>query len=234
MKLGIMQPYIFPYIGYFQLISSVDRFVVYDDVTFIKQGWINRNKILLNGEGHVFTVPLKNASSYTTIAQTEINNNLYPGWRAKFYKTLAQAYAKAPYYKDAMNVVTTVFDTPCNTISELAAKSLTETSKYTGIGTEFVLTATGYGNNELKAEERVIDICKQEKAAVYINPIGGKELYVKEDFKQAGMELYFARSRNITYTQFNATFVPWLSVIDVMMFNAPAEIKIFLNEYDLE
>jgi hypothetical protein len=234
MKLGIMQPYIFPYIGYFQLINSVDRFVVYDDVTFIKQGWINRNKILLNGEEHIFTVPLKNASSFTTIAQTEINQNLYAGWRTKFYKTLAQAYAKAPYYKEAMDVVMAVFDSKCDTISELAAKSLTETSKYAGVETEFVLTATGYDNNGLKAEERVIDICRQEKASVYINPIGGKELYSKENFKQVGLELYFLKSRNIAYKQFNATFVPWLSVIDVMMFNAPAEIKNFLKEYDLE
>jgi len=234
MKLGIMQPYIFPYIGYFQLINSVDRFVVYDDVTFIKQGWINRNKILLKGEGHVFTVPLKSVSSYTTIAETEINHNLYEGWRNKFYKTLTQAYAKAPYYKEAIEIIAVVLDSQCNTISELAARSLVDTCKYIGVDTAFVSTATGYGNSGLKAEERVLDICKQEKAAVYINPIGGKELYSKEDFKKTGMELYFIRSRNITYTQFNATFVPWLSIIDVIMFNAPAEIKKFLNEYDLE
>ena len=181
MKIGIMQPYVFPYIGYYQLINAVDRFVIYDDVAFIKQGWINRNKILLNGEGHVFTVPIKNASSFTTIAQTGINHDLYEGWKAKFLKTLLQAYAKAPYYKEVAALVTNVFNTKCDTISELAAESLVETCKYLGINTEFILTATGYGNKELRAKDRVIDICKKEKAAIYINPIGGKELYTKDD-----------------------------------------------------
>src|SRR5689334_464160 len=146
MKLGIMQPYIFPYIGYFQLVNSVERFVLYDDVAFIKQGWINRNQILLNGESHMFTVPIKNASSFTTIAQTKINGNLYEGWRNKFLKTMQQAYAKAPYYADVCNLVSNVFNAKCETISELAARSIVDTCIYLGVNTEFVLTATGYGN----------------------------------------------------------------------------------------
>jgi len=234
MKLGIMQPYIFPYTGYFQLINAVDRFVVYDDVAFIKQGWINRNRILLNGAEHIFTVPLQNASSFTTIAQTLINQDLYAGWRTKFFKTLIQAYIKAPFFADTFDLITNVFNRPCNTISELASASIFETCKYTGINTEFILTATGYGNNNLKAEYRVIDICKKEKADIYINPVGGKALYSKADFEQAGLVLNFIRPGNISYKQFNHTFVPGLSVIDVMMYNSPGEIKGFLNEYGLE
>jgi hypothetical protein len=234
MKLGIMQPYIFPYIGYFQLISSVDRFVVYDDVAFIKQGWINRNQLLLNGAAHMFTVPLKNASSFTTIAQTEINHALYAGWKNKFFKTLEQAYSKAPHYASVAGMVQAVFNNECRTISELATKSIVITSLYLGIDTQFVLSATQYANSELKAQNRVIDICKREQANVYINPVGGKDLYNKDDFEKQGLMLNFHRSRSIRYQQFANDFVPWLSVIDVMMFNAPGVIKDLLDEYDLE
>lgn len=234
MKLGIMQPYIFPYIGYFQLVNAVDRFVMYDDVAFIKQGWINRNKILLNGAEHVFTVPLKSASSYVTIGNTEVSDTLYDSWRSKFLKTLTQAYSKAPHYDAAYALVSGVLDGGHKTIAELAAASIIRTCAYIGVDTEFVNTATQYGNAALKAKDRVIDICKKEKADTYINPIGGKELYSKEEFKENGLQLHFARSRSIVYQQFSNTFVPWLSVIDVLMFNSPAKIKQFINEYDLE
>lgn len=234
MKLGIMQPYIFPYIGYFQLVNAVDRFVVYDDVAYIKQGWINRNQLLLNGTAFMFTVPLKNASSFTTIAETEINRALYQGWKNKFLKTLEQAYSKAPYYAQVADLVTSVFSNDCRTISDLATKSILATSFYLGIDTEFVLSATQYTNNDLKAKDRVIDICKREHADVYINPIGGKEIYARDDFDNAGLSLNFIRARGISYKQFSNDFVPWLSIIDVMMFNSPETIKGFLNEYDLE
>ena len=234
MKLGIMQPYIFPYIGYFQLLNAVDRFVVYDDVTFIKQGWINRNKILLNGAEHVFTVPLKNASSFITIGKTEINNVLYSNWANKFLKTIGQAYSKAPHFHKVFELLNSVMNGKHDIISELATSSIVATCNYLGVEAEFVETATGYANGELKAKDRVIDICKKEKADIYINPIGGRELYSRDDFEKSGLLLNFIRSKNITYRQLGNEFVPWLSVIDVMMFNAPEVISGFLNEYELE
>lgn len=234
MKLAIMQPYIFPYIGYFQLVSSVDRFVAYDDVTFIKQGWINRNKILLGGEEYIFTVPLKSASSFVTIGKTELNQKLYETWRGKFYKTLTQAYAKAPHYRTVYDLVSSVFDAHHDTISQLATSSIMHTCSYLGIKTEFVLTATGYENGHLKAEERVLDMCLREKAAAYHNPIGGKELYSKEHFEQHGLALHFIKTDHIAYKQFNNDFVPWLSIIDVMMFNTVEETRDLINAYHLE
>ncbi len=234
MKLGIMQPYIFPYIGYFQLIKAVDRFVVYDDVAFIKQGWINRNRILLNGEPHTFTVPLKNASSFVTIGNTGINQDIFPTWSNKFLKTLTQAYSKAPYYNEVFELVSLVLFGPCDTISILATNSLIQTCSYLNITTEFVRSAVPYQNSDLKAKDRVIDICKKEKAEIYINPIGGKELYDKADFKQAGLDLFFLRTGNISYEQRVREFVPWLSIIDVMMYNSPETIMGFLNDFDLE
>jgi hypothetical protein len=234
MKLGIMQPYLFPYIGYFHLIHAVDKFVLYDDVSYIKQGWINRNKILLNSNDFIFTVPLKNASSYATIRNTEINHVLYNAWRTKFLKTLAQAYAKAPAFPLVYDLVAAVLNDQHDTICSLASASITATSNYLGITTEFVLSATTYNNNNLKAKDRIIDICKKENAAVYINVAAGKELYSKDEFAGNGITLNFIKSRSIAYQQFNNEFVPWLSIIDVMMFNKPGEIMYFLNEYNLD
>ncbi len=234
MTLGIMQPYIFPYIGYFQLINAVDKFVVYDDVSFIKQGWINRNKILLNRAEHVFTVPLKNASSFVTIGKTEINHALYAGWCGKFAKTLEQAYSKAPNYRPVRELVMGVLEERHNTISELAAKSITTTCGYLGVATEFVMTATHYNNGELKANERVKDICKKEKADAYLNANGGKELYSKDDFERAGLRLNFIRTNSITYPQWGGEFVPWLSIIDIMMFNTLEAVQVLLRECSFE
>ncbi len=234
MKLGIMQPYIFPYIGYIQLIKAVDKFVVYDDVAFIKQGWINRNRILLNGEPHTFTVPLKNASSFVTIGNTEINQSMYQPWKNKFLKTLTQAYSKARFYNEVYGLVESVLEEQGSTICDLATKSLITTCSYLNINTEFVLSVKRYENSHLKAKGRVIDICKKEKADIYINPIGGKELYDKAEFKQQGLDLFFLKTGGIRYSQNTIEFVPWLSIIDVMMYNAPDAITGFLNDFELE
>ena len=234
MKLGVMQPYIFPYIGYFQLINAVDRFVVYDDVTFIKQGWINRNRILLNGAAHIFTVPLKNASSFVTIEKTEINKALYDPWRNKFMKTLGQAYSKAPHYSMASALIDNVLTAGHDTINSLAADSIMQTCNYIGIKTSFIGTAAHYANNDLKAQERIIDICRKEEAQTYINAAGGRELYSKADFEKAGLTLKFIKTHSITYPQSGNDFVPWLSIIDVMMFNTPDRILGFLKECSFE
>jgi hypothetical protein len=233
MDLGLMQPYLFPYVGYYQLINSVDKFVVYDDVSFIKQGWINRNRILLNCKDYIFTVPLANASSNAAINKTEINYNLYSGWKGKFMKTLAQSYAKAPNYPAAAELIDSILSQNQPTISLLATDSIVSTCNYLGLKKDYVLTSTGYNNNELRAYERVIDICKKEGASRYINPIGGQELYSREVFTNVGLQLNFIKSKSVTYPQFNCAFVPWLSIIDLLMFLSKEQILEYLSAYEL-
>ena len=233
MKLGIMQPYLFPYIGYIQLINAVDKFVVYDDVNFIKQGWINRNRILLNCKDLMFTVPLKNASSFTPINQTGINDKLYPAWKTGFLKTVTQGYSKAPFFKEVSALLEEVLSSSSETISALGASGLIHICGYLDIKTEFVLSSSIYKNNHLRAQDRVIDICKKEGATVYMNAIGGMELYSKEDFRNAGLELQFIKTQNVPYKQFNCNFIPWLSIIDVLMFNAPEDITRMLGQYEI-
>jgi hypothetical protein len=235
MKLAIMQPYLFPYIGYFQLINVVDKFVIYDDVNFIKQGWINRNNILVQGKSLMFTVPLVNQSSFAKIKEIEVNSKLYDSWKKKFLRTIEQSYKKAPYFKEVFNIISNVVDVQGNEnlISEVATKSLVATSNYLGLKTEFVFTSEVYGNQILSGPERVIDICKKENGTQYINPIGGQELYSQEVFEQSGLDLKFIKSLPLSYDQFSGDFVPWLSMIDVLMFNSIDEIKLLLEKFEL-
>jgi WbqC-like protein family len=233
MRIGIMQPYIFPYIGYFQLINAVDRFVVYDDVNFIKQGWINRNRILLNKKDFLFSVPVKDISSFKTIKESLIDTAKYSIWVTKFLSTLTQAYKKAKHYNAAYSHIRQILEQEYSNISELATASLTGVCAYAGVDREWTLTSSGYGNENLKAQDRVIDICKKEQGTEYFNAAGGQELYCREDFQKHGIVLKFIKPRSFQYAQLNNDFIPGLSIIDVMMFNSVDEINYLINQYEL-
>jgi len=233
MKIAIMQPYFFPYIGYFQLIKAVDKFIVYDDVTYIKQGWINRNRILANGTALMCSVPLKGAGSHVLIRDVVINVGLFDAWRKKFYRTLEQNYRKAPNYEQVLMLIQEVLAGEPSHIATLAVHSIRSVCNYLHINTDIVETAVKYNNSELKSEERVIDICCKERTDIYVNAYGGQELYSRDHFKIRGIDLHFIRSRDVLYVQYKTPFVPSLSIIDVLMFNSQKTVQKLLNEYDL-
>ncbi len=232
--LGIMQPYVFPYIGYFQLIKAVDRFIIYDDVAFINKGWINRNNILVNGKASMFTIPLVGASQNRLIRDIEVDN--LAAWCKKFLKTIEQLYKKAPFYKEGIQLVEHVLNLPSANIAELGVNSLIEICKYLNIETEIVESSTIYNNQNLKAQDRILDICSQEKINHYINPIGGMAIYDKQLFADKEILLNFIKAKPIQYKQFNKedeSFVPWLSIIDLLMFCSVKEINEHLNKFEL-
>jgi hypothetical protein len=231
MKLAIMQPYIFPYIGYFQLIKAVDKFVIYDDVNFINRGWINRNRILVNGKDSLFTIPLKEASQNKLINEIEVNWD--DAWKSKWLKTLEQSYKKAPYFQQVRPIIEQTLGQEKTIFSEIIVENLKLINAYLGITTEIISSSSIYQNTELKAQTRIVDICLQEKANHYINPIGGIELYQKEVFEEKGMQLNFIKSKPVQYPQLKNDFVPWLSIIDVLMFNSVEQIQTFLDSYEL-
>lgn len=233
MTLGIMQPYLFPYIGYFQNIAAVDKFVLYDDVAFIRQGWINRNNILLQEKSFLFTVPVRDTSSNRLINDTEINTEQYILWRDKFYRTLEQAYKKAPHYSIVSALVKQVLESEQDNISNLAGNSIKSVCDYLNINTPLVYSSVLYQNQDLNGQERVIDTCKLESADRYINPKGGMHLYDKKDFKDQGIILEFLAAREVKYTQLTNEFVPWLSIIDVLMFNDIESARSLLTEFEL-
>lgn len=231
MKLAIMQPYLFPYVGYFQLIKAVDRFVLYDDVNYINRGWINRNNLLINGKASLFTVPLKEASQNRLISDIRIADETR--WREKLTRSIESGYRKAPYYPAVAGLVERVLQTDVSYVADLIRVSLREILAYLQITTHVVPSSTVYGNAHLKAQERILDICRLEQCHTYINPSGGVELYDKARFRAEQKDLYFIKSKPIRYEQFSNEFVPWLSIIDVLMFNPGEKVHQFLDEYEL-
>ena len=234
MKLAIMQPYFFPYIGYFQLIAAADLFVVYDDVNFIKNGWINRNRILVNGEPRYINVAIRGASSFRKIKGTAIDPSGI--WRERLLKSVEYSYKRAPFFNMVFPVIAEIVRFPSSELSEYLLNSLKGILRYLKIGTALVESSEIYGNDELRAQERIIDICIREGATEYINAIGGKtmNLYSGKAFRQRGINLKFIRSRPIEYPQFGGSFVPWLSIVDVMMFNPIDKISSIANySFDL-
>lgn len=233
MKIAVMQPYLFPYVGYFQMIKSVNQFVFYDDVNFIKQGWINRNKVLVGNKEFLFTVPLQNANSFCMIKDTLINDKFYDSWNSKFQMTIQQSYKKAPFFKDVNELIINVLNKEHMYISDLSIESITAISKYLGLKIEFFKSSERYNNRSLKRQERLLDICKKENATKYINALGGQELYSKESFQENGVELHFIKTLPIEYKQFNNEFISSLSMIDILMFNSVEEVIKMLNCYEL-
>ena len=231
-RLAIMQPYVFPYIGYFQLLNAVDKFVFYDDVNFINRGWIARNRILIGGKEAMFSLPLNNKSQFKLICETEVHSKQYSIWKKKFYNTITQSYSKAPYFKEVFALITSVFDKPTHYISEIAINSIIEVCNFLTIKTKFSRSSIDFQNRNLQSTERIIDIISIENSSEYINPINGEHLYSKEMFAKHRIKLYFIKTENITYTQHKDSFVPFLSIIDVLMFNG-RKTKEFLIDYTL-
>ena len=229
-----MQPYLFPYIGYFQLIQAVDRFVVYDDVAFIKQGWINRNRILINGAATFFTVPVKDASSHRLICDTLIGGDRQnERWSEKLLKSFDNAYRRAPQFGSVFPLIESVVAAQPVRIAELALASLKAVARLLDLRTTFVESSATYGHVHLKGEDRVLAICAAEGATEYINVPGGRALYSVERFRSRSVKLAFLEPRPLEYRQFGDAFVPWLSIIDVLMFNPVDTVRSYLLAYDL-
>ncbi len=233
MKLAIMQPYFMPYIGYFQLINAVDKFIFYDDVTFIKQGWINRNQILINNQAKMFCIPLSNASSHVLIKDVLISESAYQKWKKSFLNSIFFSYKKAKNYSKINNLIEKILEKKPEKISELAIKSVIEVAQYLNLKTEFEICSDVYSNTYLSGQNRVLDICRREKATTYINPFGGMELYSQSIFYEKNIELFFIKANKSIYPQFSEEFVPFLSIIDVLMFNDIHDIHEQLDNFTL-
>lgn len=218
-----MQPYLFPYIGYFQLLSHVDRFVFYDDVNFIKNGWINRNRLGLDGEAKYFTVPLNAASAFQKIRDVAITPA--DGWRRKLGESIRHAYRKAPHFAPVSSLVANVFDTDTLHIGQLAKTSVRQVANYLGLKTEFIDSSVRYGNADLRGMDRVLDICRREQATDYFNVPGGRALYEPGAFVERGIRLHFIEPLPFEYAQGKSNFLPSLSIIDVLMYNDPARVR---------
>jgi hypothetical protein len=230
MKLAIMQPYFLPYIGYWQLLEAVDAFIVYDNIQYTKKGWVNRNRFLQNGTDALFSIPLKQDSAFLDVCLRSIAADFD---RDKLMNRLAASYRKAPCFGDAFPIVDSVVRNPAQNLFDYVYNSIRVGAEYLGIGTPIIISSTVPIDHSLRAEQKVISLCKALGADRYINAIGGQELYSKAECSEQGIELNFLKTRPIAYRQFGDAFVPNLSIIDVMMFNERRTIRAMLGEYDL-
>lgn len=234
MRLAIMQPYLLPYIGYFQLINAVDQFVIYDNIQFTKKGWINRNRILVNGKDDYITLSLKKDSDYLDVRERYLAYT-WNKERNKMLNKIVECYKKAPYFEEAFSVVEKAILFDEYNLFSFVFNSLRLVKDYLEIQTQFIISSTINIDHNLKSENKVLEICKALKADQYINPSGGVNLYDKNNFKEKGIKLSFLRSNDLTYPQFNHhNFVPLLSIIDVIMFNSKEQVQKILHSYTLE
>lgn len=217
MRVAIMQPYFLPYIGYFQLINAVDTFVVYDNIQYTKKGWINRNRFLRNHVDAVFSIPLKKDSDYLNVDQREIAESFD---KTKLLSQLRAAYQTSPCYALAMPVIEAIIQHPETNLFRYIRQSIVAVCGYLNIQCKIIDSSTVSIDHSLKAQDKVIAICEALGASVYVNPIGGTSLYSTAAFAERGMDLRFLKSTPFEYSQFGKPFVPWLSILDVMLFNA--------------
>jgi len=231
LKLGIMQPYFLPYIGYWQLMNAVDQYVVYDDVNYIKGGWIGRNRILVNGAPKYFNLPLLGASPNKLIREVVVNPN--PAERGKAVRQIEAAYKKAPHFAAVMPLLEEIMSCEKESVADFLMESFHVIGEYLGIRTELILSSQLNKDCSLRGQEKVLAICQLLGASEYYNAIGGQELYSREAFAKQGIDLRFLKTGDIAYPQFGESFEPHLSILDVMMFCSQEEIRELLQKYTL-
>lgn len=227
-----MQPYLFPYIGYWQLINVVDTFVIYDNIQFSKNGWFHRNNILLNNKKTLFSIPLKKDSDHLDVKDRFLSETAKKQIQ-KIITQIENSYKKAPYFKKVFPLVKEIFLYENNNLFEYIYNSVIKLTDFLEIDTKIIISSTINIDHSLKSQTKVLAINKALGAIKYINPIGGKILYDNATFQKENIELTFLKSEISEYKQFNDEFIPYLSIIDVLMFNSKDEIKKMLNRFEL-
>ena len=228
----IMQPYIFPYIGYFQLFEVCDIFVSYDDVQFMKGGWINRNRILYHGKPKHITFPVNKAPLNTAIDHYFFHENIGKE-KKKILSTLHQAYLKAPFFQSVYPLLEDIVKVNENNVARFAENSLKRILDYLGISVEIRRSSHLSFDKSLKGQDRVIAIVKELGGDCYVNPIGGQDLYSPAEFAANNIDLRFLECKAELYKQFSNEFVTSLSIIDVLMFNSIEQIRLMLKQFKL-
>lgn len=229
MKLGIMQPYFMPYIGYFQLMKAVDKYVVYDDVNYIKGGWANRNHILINGEKEMFTVTLQKASQNKLLNEIVIGDDF-----KKLMKTLQMNYSRAINFDQTMVLMERIISFPNKQLAVFIANSFREILSYLSVETEILMSSEIPKDNSLRGKDKIIQICEILGADTYYNAVGGKNLYDQEEFREHGITLNFVDSLPQVYSQLHTReFVSGLSMVDVLMNNTKDEVNRLLDSFQL-
>ena len=229
--IGVMQPYFMPYLGYFQHIASVDCFVLYDDVNFIKRGWINRNRIINNGKEYLFSLPLSKLSQNRLICEHEFVDN---SSKIKLWNIVKCSYRKSREWEKVKSLLENVIMNPALDLVDYIFNSINKVCKYLDINTEIIKSSKLNNDKSLKAQDKIMDICKLLGGKTYINPSGGVELYDDQLFSINEIDLKFIFPNLKEYDQSTNVFIAGLSIIDVLCNVPKIEIKAMLKEYSLK
>ncbi|GAA0856821.1 WbqC family protein [Aliiglaciecola litoralis] len=231
MNLVIMQPYFFPYVGYFSLFDAADTFVIYDDVNFIKKGWVNRNNFYSKSGPQRFTLPISKASQNSKISDLSILSLHHS--KIKFLRMLSFSYSKAPYYQDVISLLVDIFDYKTELLADFLVNALIKVNEYLNISVEIIRSSQEQFAKGLAGEQRIVSIAKNLQAEKYINAIGGVDLYSTKSFEMQGIKLQFLKHKGTNYRQFSDVHTPYLSIVDVLMFNSPSEAMQIIQSYEL-
>jgi len=234
MKIGIMQPYLFPYLGYFSLIKYTDKWIVFDMVQYIRHGWINRNRVLKPGGGWQYIiVPLEKHHRNTLIKDIKISKNI--NWRKQILGKLTYYKRIAPYYDKIIELVQDVLSLNTESIVTLNIYSLKKVCEYLDISFNYeVFSEMNLDIGSIQEPgDWALEISKVLRAKEYVNPPGAMDIFDKQKFRRAGVGLKFLKVELGEYNQKRGEFEPGLSIIDVMMFNGPEVISKFLDNYSI-
>jgi len=227
-KIAVMQPYLFPYLGYFQLIENVDEFIFFDNVNFQKKGWMNRNRLRDRQSDVIFSMPLKNASQNKFINETLISD--LAGFERMLLQKISHYYRKATYYNYVKNLLLGMFRTfEGKTLSDFNTFTTKNLANELGITTEFIYSSNLSFNLDGVGQEKIISICKTREADIYLNLPGGFHLYDNTAFTENNLNLEFIDVNPFSYDQGYKNFIPGLSVIDYLCHCGP---KTWSNHYD--
>lgn len=229
MILGSNQPYFLPYIGYFQLIHAVDLFEICDDFQYISHGWVNRNRVLTNGQAKYYNIDILHASTNKKINELFIAEYS----KEKKMQQLQILYGRAPFFNETSKLMEQIYAYPKRNLASFLTNSIQTVCRYLEISTPIILSSQYEHDRALKKEYGIYDSCHRLKACTYYNAIGGMELYSFEDFRKQDIELGFLKTGEIQYKQFKNEFVPNLSILDVMMFNSAEQIREMLDNYTI-
>ena len=228
---AIMQPYLFPYLGYLQLMQAVDEFVFFDTAQFIRRGWIHRNRILFHGKAHTFTVPVTKCARDTLIRDVLWSGDL--SVRTKLLQTIKQAYKNAPYFHVVLPWIERTLSSTESSVPKLIEMHFIELYNYLGLEVNFYLASSRRWTDAFGASQRILSMCQDLNATRYINPINGRHLYSASEFAVKGIKLQFLEMAAVEYPQMGMEFISHLSMIDVLMMNGPKEVLRLLRNYQI-
>jgi len=231
MRLAIMQPYLFPYIGYFQLIHAVDQFVFLDNVNYIKKGWINRNRILLSGNAHLFTLPIRQVSQNRLINEIQIVEE--PKVKVKILSLFRNAYSGSSQFQSVYPLIEEIILFPESNLALFLENSVKRIVEFMGLEKKFLASSTYAIDPARKGKDRIVSLCRLLHADTYVNPSGGRALYDRDEFSASGINLEFLQPDGIRYAQTTEPFIPDLSIIDVLMFNSQQRLRQLLDSFRL-